>query len=92
MEELATCYSAEVHERAVRLVFDHRSEHASQREAISSIAGNIGCTAETLRGSVRPRGTAVGIAATTTEERGRIRALEREVRLLRQPNEILRKA
>ena len=46
-------YSVETRERAVRLVFDHESEHASQWAAIVSIAGKIGCTPETLRSWVR---------------------------------------
>jgi transposase-like protein len=42
-------YAPEVRERAVRMVHEHRDEHESQWSAISSIAGKIGCTAETLR-------------------------------------------
>jgi len=89
----STRYPAEVRERAVRLVLDHQGDYGSQWEAISSIAGKIGCTAETLRRWVRraerDSGTRVGM---TTEEGERVRALEREVRELRQANEILRKA
>ena len=85
-------YSPEVRERAVRMVFDHRDEYASQYEAIRSIAAKIGCTAETLRGWVRQaerdQGKRVG---PTSDDRERIKALEREVRELRQANEILRK-
>ena len=44
-----TRFSPEVRERAVRLVFEHQGEHAAQWAAISSIAGKIGCTAESLR-------------------------------------------
>jgi len=89
----STRYSAEVRERAVRLVLDQQGEHASQWEAISSIAGKIGCTAETLRRWVRQAERDSGMrAGTTTDERDRMRALEREVRELRQANEILRKA
>ena len=46
-------YSLEVRERAVRMVFEHEAEYESQWAAISSIAGKIGCTPETLRSWVR---------------------------------------
>ena len=86
-------FSPEVRQRAVRMVLDHGGDHASQWAAIGSIAAKIGCTAETLRTWVRQaerdRGQRPG---ATTEERERIRALEREVRELRQANEILKKA
>jgi transposase-like protein len=77
----------------VRLVRQHQGEHASQWAAISSIAGKIGCTPETLRGWVRQAERDVGQrAGPSSEERERIKALERENRELRQANEILRKA
>jgi transposase-like protein len=86
-------YSPEVRERAVRMVLDHRGEHASQWAAISSIAAKIGCTAETLRLWVRRSERDQGLrAGPTTDDRERIKALERENRELRQANEILRKA
>src|SRR4051794_41409359 len=76
-----------------RMVFDHQGEHASQAAAISSIAAKIGCAPETLRGWVRQAERDQGRrAGPTTAEQERIRALEREVRELRQANEILRKA
>src|SRR3954463_8590978 len=88
-----TRYSPEVRARAVRMVSEHRGEHASEWAAISSIGSKIGCTAETLRGWVRQAERDQGQrAGPTTEERERIKALEREVRELRQANEILRKA
>ncbi len=46
-------YSPEVRERAVGIVFEHAGEHELQWSAISSIAGKIGCTSETLRNWVR---------------------------------------
>jgi transposase-like protein len=58
-----------------------------------SIASKIGCAGETLRKWVRQAERDRGLRdGTTTEERDRLKALEREVRELRQANEILRKA
>ena len=84
-------YSPDVRERAVRMVFEHEGDHASQWAAIGSIASKIGCTAETLRGWVRQAERDQGKRAGPTSDE-RIKALEREVRELRQANEILRKA
>jgi len=86
-------YSPEVRSRAVRMVQEHETEHGSQWAAISSIAGKIGCTAETLRLWVRQAERDQGKrGGLTTDERDRLKALERENRELRQANEILRKA
>ena len=86
-------FSAEVRERAVRMVRDHQGDHASQWAAIASIATKIGCTAESLRRWLRQAERDAGMRpGATTDERERIKALERENRELRQANEILRKA
>jgi len=86
-------YAPEVRERAVRMVFEHAGDHASQWAAIGSIAAKIGCTAETLRGWVRQAERDQGKRpGPTTDGQERIKALERENRELRQANEILRKA
>jgi len=86
-------FSPEVQERAVRMVAEQQAEHGSQWATIRSIAEKIGCTAETLRRWVlqaeRDQGIRPGL---TTEERGRLKELERENRELRRANEILRKA
>ena len=86
-------YSPELRERAVRLVFEHAAQHESQWAAIESIAAKIGCTAETLRKWVRRAerdgGRRPGL---TSDERERLKALERENQELRRANEILRKA
>ncbi len=86
-------FSPEVRARAVRMVMEHRGDHASEWAAIVSIAAKIGCTAQTLHNWVRRAERDQGVrGGSTTEERERIKALERENRELRQANEILRKA
>ena len=86
-------YPQEVRERAVRMVFDHGEQYASQWEAMRSIAGKIGCSPETLRLWVRRAEVDSGRrGGLTTEERARMKELERENRELRRANEILRKA
>ena len=92
-EKTSNRFSPEVRRRAVRMVLEHGGDHASQWAAIGSIAAKIGGTAETLRTWVRQAERDGGQRpGTTTEERERIKALEREVRELRQANEILKKA
>ena len=86
-------FSPEVRERAVRMVQDHKGEHSSLHAAIQSIAVKIGCSGETLRNWIRQAESDKSMrAGPTRDERERIKALEREVRELRQANEILRKA
>jgi transposase-like protein len=86
-------YSPEVKERAVRLVLDHEGEYSSQWSAINSIAAKIGCTGETLRSWVRQAERDQGVRpGLSSDERERLKKLERENRELRRTNEILRKA
>ena len=89
----ATRYSPEIRERAVRMVFEHQAEYDSQWAALNSIAGKIGCTAETLRKWVRRAERDQGLReGLTSSDRERLKALERENRELKRANEILRKA
>ncbi len=92
-KKTAKPYCPEFRERAVRLVMEHRDEYQSEAAALTAIAGNLGCSPDSLRvwarqvqrdGGDRPGQTSAGKA--------RIKELERENRELRQVNEILRKA
>ena len=89
----STRYSPEIRERAVRMVFEHQADYDSQWAAMNSIAGKIGCTAETLRKWVRRAERDQGLReGMTSSDRDRLKALERENRELKRANEILRKA
>ena len=86
-------HPAELRERAVRMVFDHTHEYPSQWKAICSIADKLDVNRETLRVWVRraevDQGQRPGI---TSDERARIKELERENKELRRANEILKAA
>ena len=93
MSETSKRYSPEVRERAVRWVFEHQHEYPSQWAAMGSIAGKIGCTPETLRCWVRRAEVDEGLRpGLTSEERARLKELERENLELRRANEILKSA
>ena len=86
-------YPPEVRERAVRMVFEHTEEYGSQWAAIRSIAGKIGMSPETLRRWVRQAERDGGLrSGLTSDERSRMKELERENRELRRANEILKSA
>ncbi len=86
-------YPVELRDRAVRMVFEAEQHCASQWEAICSVAEKLGPTPETVRKWVRrvevDQGRRDGI---TSDERERLKVLERENRELRRANEILRSA
>ena len=89
----STKYSPEVRARAVRMVQEHRADYPSLWSAIESIAPKIGCSAHTLLEWVRRQEVDSGQrAGVTSEERERLKALERENKELRRPNEILKLA
>ena len=79
-------YPAELRERGVRLFQENRA-------AYRAIAPKLGCSPDSLRvwcqQAERDAGQRAGL---TSAEKDRIKDLEREVRELRQANEILKKA
>lgn len=88
-----TRFPKEVRERAIRRVFEHTEEHSSQWATIQSIAGKIGMSPETLRKWVRQAERDGGLRpGLTSDERSRLKELERENRELRRANEILKSA
>lgn len=83
-------YPAEFRERAVRMVLDHQGEYPTQWKAIESISAKLSVNHETLRQWVRRAGTDAGQRPElTSDERTRMKELERENRELRRANEIL---
>lgn len=88
-----TRYPDELRRRAVRMVFDHQADYPSQWKAICAIAEQLGVHKESLRVWVRAAETDAGTRpGVTSEERERIKQLERENRELRRANEILKEA
>jgi transposase-like protein len=79
MNKKPSKFSPEVRERAVRLVREQRDEHPSLWAAVESIAGMIGCSPQTLHEWIKrdqiDQGERAGV---TTDERERLKALERE--------------
>ena len=77
----------------MRLLLEQRDEYQSEAAALTAIAGKLGCSPDSLRVWVRQAQRDGGERpGQTTAEKVRIKELEREVRELRQANEIRRKA
>ena len=86
-------FPKEVRDEAIRMVFERQKDYDSQWSAMNSIAGKIGCTAGTLRKWVRQAEIDEGERdGLTSDEKKRMKELEKEVKEFRTANEILRKA
>ena len=91
--EKAKQFSREVKDRAVRMVLEHEKDHSSRWATVVSVASKIGCSAPTLHEWVKRWEIDSGArAGVPTEVAEKMKAMEREIRELRQANEILRKA
>jgi transposase len=93
MSKKSNRFSPEVRERAVRMVLEHRGDYPSLWATIESIAPKIGCVPQTLNDWVRQQEVDAGMRdGVSSDERARIKDLEREVKELRKANEILKLA
>ena len=86
-------YPPAIRERAVRLVAESIAERRVHHGAVTRVARQLGIGPDSLRQRVRQaepdRGDWSGL---TSEERERLKLLERENRELRRANEILKSA
>lgn len=86
-------YTAEFRERGVRLFKENRADYASDNAAYIGIAPKLGCSPDSLRSWCRQADRDAGERpGLSSDEKARIKELERENRELRQANEILKKA
>jgi transposase len=86
-------YPPELKERAVRMVIEARDNDPADQGCVARIARQLGIGDQSLRNWVNQadidRGKRAGLS---TEERARLKALEKENRELKRSNEILRRA
>ena len=93
MNKKSNRFSPEVRARAVRMVLEHRGEYPSLWACIESIAPKIGCVPQTLNDWVKQQEVYTGTRdGLSSDERERIKSLEREVKELRRANDILKTA
>jgi len=93
MSKTTNKFSPEVRTRAVRMVLEHEDDYPSRWSAVASVAGKIGCAPQTLHEWVKKAEPGSdGRTGVPADLADKLKALEREVRELRQANEILRKA
>jgi transposase-like protein len=75
------------------MVLEHEKEHPWRWAAVCSVAAKIGFTGQTLHEWVKKAEVDSGVrAGVPSEMADKMNSMEREIRELRQANEILRKA
>jgi transposase len=94
MESMASRkYPEEVRERAVNLVLEWRRARNRRDGGLKEVGGQLGVHPETMRNWVRQHRIDGGqLPGLTTDDKERIRQLERENLELRRANEILKAA
>lgn len=93
MQIMPKRYPTEQRERAVKMVLDHLDEYRSVHAACQAIGPKLGIGSESLRTWVKQAQVDADQApGVTTAEQQRIKELEREVRDLKEANEILKAA
>ena len=86
-------YRAEVKTRAIELLIESQKDYPSLWAPIQAIAPKLGCTPETLRSwHQKHLAKQNPVIVTTQSQATRIAELEREIKELKQANEIIRKA
>ncbi|ECL0471476.1 IS3 family transposase [Listeria monocytogenes] len=86
-------YPTEVKTRAIELLIESQKDYPSMWAAIQAIAPKFGCTPETLRSwHQKHLAKQNPVIISTESQAARIAELEREIRELKQANEIIRKA
>jgi transposase len=93
MRIMSKRYPPEQRARAVKMVLDHLDEYRSVYAACQVIGPKVGVGVESLRQwTVQAQIDAQQAPGPTSAERQRIKDLEREVRDLKEANEILKAA
>jgi transposase len=91
MRVMTKHYPVEQRERAVKMVLDHLDEYRSVYAACRAIGPKVGVGAESLRRwTLQAQVDASQRPGATSAEQQRIKELEREVRNLKEANEILK--
>ena len=86
-------YTTEVKNRAVKLLIESKKDYPSLWAAIQAIAPKFGCTPETLRSWHRKYlDNQNPTFVEQQNDKELIKQLEREIKELKQANEIIRKA